>query len=104
MGFLDDMVAMPNQTAVLDNGTVDYITQIGPDGLAVQRPLAATEEEKRQAYRAALRRELEGVEHRLEHLDDPAPWWTAAPTAEQIEQDRTSLENTRAVILAELDT
>lgn len=57
-------------------------------------------------YRAhieALRRELAGVEHRLEHLDDPVLAFQEPPSREHLERERTSLENTKAVILAELE-
>jgi hypothetical protein len=53
-------------------------------------------------YCRALRRELEGVEHKLRHLDDPVLAFQHPPTAEERERERVSLEGTREHILGEL--
>jgi hypothetical protein len=88
---------------VVDDGELDHITERGPDGLRRMRPIAATAEEKVAAEAAALRRELDGVEHRLFHLDDPLPPLVTEPPSEQaLERTRTSLVNTKAAILARL--
>jgi hypothetical protein len=73
------------------------------------RPLAGTPVDgfpsawHRQAHIDALRRELAGVEHNLEHLEDPVFSWQEPPTRERLERDRTSLVNTKTFILAELE-
>lgn len=65
-------------------------------------PLAASEEEQREAYAAALRRELEGVEATLAHLDDPLPDHVVeVPNPATDERVRLGLVNRRKAILAD---
>jgi hypothetical protein len=83
---------------------VDHLTYLDPDtGLRYARSVAATDEEIVEREIRDLRRELEGVEFRLAHLDDePPPWVTEPPSDKAIERARTSLLNTRAVIFDRL--
>jgi hypothetical protein len=99
----DQAIELPNQTLVWADGEVDYYIVRGEDGLRHAVSVIATEEEKNAAYAAALRRELEGIERRLAHLDDELPpWMLEVPNKETVERTRTSLEGTKAKIHEEL--
>lgn len=74
------------------------------NGMRTPVPVAATPERQAASYAAALRRELEGVEFRLAHIDDPLPPWILdVPNPESVERQRVSLEGTRDVIVDELE-
>jgi hypothetical protein len=98
----------PNGTWIESQGG-DRESFVDEWGEIAWRPIAGTPVDgfpsawHRQSHIDALRRELAGVEHRLEHLDDPGFSWQEIPTPENVERQRTSLENTKVAILAELD-
>jgi hypothetical protein len=54
------------------------------------------------SYIAGLHREIEGVEHKLSHLDDEVAWWQGTPSSEQRERLRSDLESEKTAALAEL--
>jgi hypothetical protein len=96
---LDSRLA-PRTIVTVPDG--DYLRVQNKDGSQTLIGLRATEEEQQRAYHGALRRELEGIEHRLAHLDDPVEHWMPVPHPGEVERTRTSLENTREHILREL--
>jgi hypothetical protein len=51
-----------------------------------------------------LKRGLESCEFRLEHVDDPTPWFMGEPpTSEQIERRRAEIESEKAAVLDQLE-
>jgi hypothetical protein len=99
-----DVVHWPNGTATWDDGEVDHVRVRGENGLWSTKSIKATPEEIRQREIDAFRRELTGVEFRLEHLDhEPGSWVTEPPSPESVERERTSLQNTRQTILTEIE-
>jgi hypothetical protein len=77
-------------------------------GARTAYPVAITLEQEREREIASLRRSLEGVDHRLAHVDDDDrfPWESEPPTAEQVERKRAGLDAEREFVvskLAELD-
>lgn len=56
------------------------------------------------AYIAGLHREIEGCDHTLDHLEDPAPpSFGEPPTAERLARRRAEIESEKAGALAELE-
>jgi hypothetical protein len=98
----------PNGTFIESQGG-DRESFIDEWGEIAWRPIAGTPVDgfpsqwHRDQHIRDLKRELAGVEHRLEHLDDPVLAFQEPPTAESLERNRTSLVNTRTAILAELE-
>jgi hypothetical protein len=80
----------------------DFYVITHPDGTRTARLVQASDEEKREAEIDALRRELEGIEFRLEHLDDEPMPWQAIPVPAEVERTRSGWENTKAAVLARL--
>jgi hypothetical protein len=95
-------VKQPNNTITYDNGTVDCVSFVGEDGLVVQRPIAITPEEERDRSVRDLRRALESVAFREQHVAEVMPW-EEPMSADKVERKRSELANERAFILAELD-
>ncbi len=107
-------VLWSNGTATYDDGLVDTETPAEPDanGLRLPRSLVlppVTVGGERFAsrwhadrYIFDLKRELAGVEHNLEHLEDPVLPWLDPPTREQLGRRRVDLEGTRDAIVATL--
>jgi hypothetical protein len=54
------------------------------------------------AYITNLHREIEGVNHRLAHLDDATAWWQETPNSDHRERLRSDLESEKTAALAEL--
>jgi hypothetical protein len=51
-----------------------------------------------------LKRGVEACDFRLEHLDDPTPWFMGEPpTAEQLARRRAEIESEKAAALAEIE-
>lgn len=99
-----DAILGSNQSLNFDDGTIDHTSYLDPEtGLLIQKPLKVTPEQVRQRDIRDLRRELEGVEHRLARLDDPIPpWQVDVPSSEILERTRTILLEARTVVRAEL--
>src|SRR5262245_15975349 len=98
MGLLPNRVERPNRTLSLDDRTVDTIGYLDPaSGLLTQKPVAASDEEKRQVEIDGLRRALASVDQRLATLDpgDVFPWETPM-SAEEFEAKLAGLEAERA--------
>jgi hypothetical protein len=55
------------------------------------------------SYIACLRRESEGCEHKLAHLDDETPWLQDKAGSEARERMRFELESEKVAALAELE-
>jgi hypothetical protein len=67
-------------------------------------PLKATPEQQRQAEIEALRRELVGVDFRLEQLDAPLPPTVLeVPSRGTVSRTRKAWENTRKAIVAKIE-
>jgi len=71
-------------------------------GLSFEKPLTANPEKQREAEIAALRRALESVEDREQHVEERRHWNEEPPTAEVVARRREGLEAERQHIFSEL--
>jgi len=64
--------------------------------------LRATTEEVRERELVAWRRALEGIDFRLEHVEEPLTWFEQPPLPDEVERRRASLEAEREKCLWEI--
>jgi hypothetical protein len=81
------------------NPEVDHFVTVDPQtGLRTAHSVAATEQEMRQAEIDALRRSLNGVEFKLQHITEALSWYEGPPSEHEVANRRSALENERAAI------
>ena len=82
-----------------------YSVVVVEDGVRkrFEKPVKASDDEIREREIASLHRALEGIGHRLAHVEEPLAWYEDAPSAAEIERRKAGLQAERSYVLSKLE-